>query len=399
MWDVFISVFDTAQFVPHGMCLLWRPDLLILHGGSDLLIALAYFAIPLIIIQAKKKRPDLIDPAVARMFAAFITACALSHTGALFTLWFPAYALQGIVKLMTAGVSIYTAIQLARIMPLFLSLPSREELIRKDAQIILGERKIQEAQEAQEKLSEFAHIASHDLKAPLRGISNQAKFIEMDHEDALAPQARKRLARISELCEQVETSITTLLQYSSIRTVSVPSSIDPRQAIEAVVDPMSEFLSENNASISIETDLPKLRSDPSQIEVVFRNLILNAIIYNTSNKKQIAIGHVRHANLDGQEIWDAYYVKDNGIGIAEEFQDAVFKMFKRLHSDAEFGPGTGSGLAFVKKVVGVTNGAVGFSSIIGEGSTFYVSFADQRQFEQNAAVSRSLTGAGLGHAT
>lgn len=399
MWDVLVSVFDTAQFVPHGMCLLWRPDLLILHGGSDLLIALAYFTIPLIIMQAKKRRPDLIDPSVARMFAAFITACALSHTGALLTLWFPAYALQGMVKLATAGVSIYTAIQLARIMPRFLNLPSRDELIRKDAQIIVGKRKVQEAEETQEKLSEFAHIASHDLKAPLRGISNQAKFIEMDHQDTLAPKAKERLARISALCEQVETSISTLLQYSSIRTVSASLSVDPQASIDAITDSLSEFLSERNVEISVETPLPKVLSDQAQIDIVFRNLIVNAVTYNTSARKRIAIGHTRHVKLDGQEIWDAYYVKDNGVGIADEFRDTVFKMFKRLHPDTAFGSGSGAGLAFIKRVVGVMNGAVGFSSVIGEGSTFYVSFADQRQFEQTAPGNLGLPLAGLADAT
>lgn len=399
MLDVFLSVFDTAQFVPHGMCLLWRPDLLILHGGSDLMIALAYFAIPWIILQAQKRRPDLIDPSVARMFAAFITACALSHTGALLTLWFPAYALQGVIKLMTAGVSIYTAIQLARLMPRFLSLPSREELIRKDAQIMLSERKVQEAQEAQEKLSEFAHIASHDLKAPLRGIANQARFIEIDHQDTLADAARKRLARICELCEQVERSISTLMQYSSIRTVSAASSVDVGNSIDAIANSLSEFLLENKVKISIETHLPKLQADPSQIDTVFRNLIMNGVIYNTAEKKRISIGHVRHVNLDGQEIWDAYYVKDNGIGILDEFRETVFKMFKRLHPDATFGGGTGSGLAFVKKVVGMTHGTVGFSSIIGEGSTFYVSFSDQRRFKQSSAAAVQFSEGQLGHST
>lgn len=399
MWELFKSVFDTAQFVPHGMCLLWRPDLLILHGGSDLLIALAYFAIPWIIIEAKKRRPDLIDPGVARMFAAFITACALSHTGALLTLWFPAYALQGVIKLMTAGVSIYTAIQLARIMPRFLSLPSREELVRKDAQLIVSERKVQEAQDAQEKLSEFAHIASHDLKAPLRGIANQAKFIDIDHRDSLAPKARERLARISELCEQVEVSITTLMRYSRIGSGLATVSVDLEKTIDTIVGSLSEFLSEHNATVSVETHLPNVRSDPSQIDIVFRNLIMNAIIYNKAENKQIAIGHVQHVNLDAHQIWDAYYVRDNGVGISEEFRDTVFKMFKRLHSDAEFGPGSGSGLAFVKKVVEVTNGRVGLSSTIGEGSTFYVSFADQRPSEQSAATPLPLAQAGLLPAT
>ncbi|WP_298976097.1 ATP-binding protein [uncultured Roseobacter sp.] len=377
MLDVIRSIFDSAQFVPHGMCLLWRPDLLVLHGGSDVLIALAYFTIPLLILKAQKRRPDLIDPGVVRMFAAFITACALSHTGAFLTLWYPAYALQGIVKLLTAGVSIYTALQLARLLPSFLVLPSREDMIRKDAQIMIGKKIVQESQEAQSRLSEFAHIASHDLKAPLRGISNQAQFIDQDHNDTLAPDARKRLGRIVELCEHVESLISTLMTYSSIGASSSVMSVNVRDSVGDIVGSLSEFLSLRNATVDIETDLPDLDSDPAQIDTVFRNLIMNGVVYNDEARKTIKIGYLPRAHINGRQIDEAYYVKDNGIGINEEFHDSVFKMFKRLHNEQSYGPGSGSGLTFVKKVVEISGGVVDFTSSPGAGSTFYISFAKQ----------------------
>lgn len=377
MLDLMTSLFASAQFVPHGMCLLWRPDLLALHGGSDVLIALAYFTIPWIILRARKRRPDLIDPGVARLFAAFITACALSHTGAFLSLWYPAYILQGLVKLMTAAVSIYTAVQLARLLPNFLLLPSREELVRKDAQILMGEQFLQESQEAQERLREFAHIASHDLKAPLRGIANQAHFIQQDHDDTLPADARKRLGRIVELCEHVDLLISTLLKYSSIGLQRPQTSVNITHQIQQITGSLSEFLKTHNASVEIETELPDSKVDAAQIDTVFRNLITNGVQYNQQDNPVIKIGYVPHVVVNDQPMRAAYYVKDNGIGIDRAFHASVFKMFKRLNGDAFPGQGSGSGLAFVKKVVELTGGTIGLVSAPGHGSTFYFSFATQ----------------------
>ncbi len=384
MIDLIRSIFDSAQFVPHGMCLLWRPDLLALHGGSDMLIALAYFTIPWIIVRAQKRRPDLIDPAVARLFAAFITACALSHTGAFLTLWYPAYGVQGVVKLLTAMVSIYTAFQLVRLLPKFLLLPSRDELVRKDAQILMGEQFLKDAKETQSRLSEFAHIASHDLKAPLRGISNQAHFIEQDHNETLPMDARKRLGRIVELCDHVETLISTLLKYSSVGTQTARNPVDVEACVDQTVASLSEFLDRHNAVVEVETALPDLEADPAQVDLVFRNLITNGVSYNDQARRMISVGHVPYVVVNGQRIHDAFYVEDNGIGVAVEFHLAVFKMFKRLHNGDTYCAGSGSGLAFVKKVVELNGGMIDLVSTPGEGTTFYFSFANQREWANDS---------------
>ena len=129
-----------AEFIPHAVCLLWRPDLLFLHGGSDLMIAVAYFTIPAVILKAVRARPDLMNKQVAALFAAFILACGLSHVAGLVTLWLPLYGFQGLIKLTTALVSIYTAYMIVRLLPGFLSLPSKQELAQKEAALIVEAR-------------------------------------------------------------------------------------------------------------------------------------------------------------------------------------------------------------------------------------------------------------------
>lgn len=123
-------VFGAASFVPHGVCLAWRPDLIALHAISDTLIALAYFMIPASIITFIRRRNDL-QPAhvrLAGLFFAFILACGVTHVMGLITLWYPAYGLEGLLKLGTAVVSMATAVMLWPLMPALLAIPSQADL-------------------------------------------------------------------------------------------------------------------------------------------------------------------------------------------------------------------------------------------------------------------------------
>lgn len=374
MLEYVLELFSSAQFVPHAVCLLWRPDLLIMHGLSDFLICAAYLTIPVVIIKAVGRRPDLLDAKVARLFAAFITACALSHLTGLLTLWVPAYGFQGVVKMLTAGVSIFTAYQLARLLPDFMTMPSRGEMVDKEAQIVIEQRKTEDAEEARDKMTEFAYIASHDLKAPMRGIANQARFLLEDHGDALEPDAKRRLDRMQELCGQVDGLISTLLKYSRLGRSEAREEVDPSVIVEEIVDSISETLTERNATIVVETPLPKLSADPSNLSTILRNLIVNGLTYNEADEPRISIGFEEQVTVGGIRMYDAYYVRDNGIGIDAEFHDDVFRMFKRLHHRDAYGDGSGAGLSFVKKVIESNDGVIKLSSQPGQGSTFYFSF-------------------------
>ena len=113
-----------ASFVPHGFCLLWRPDLVAMHVGADAVIATSYLTIPVGIAVFVRRRHDLLYKKIFWLFAAFIVFCGMSHIFDILTLWWPAYKAQGLVKFATALVSAATAIQIWPIIPQALALPS-----------------------------------------------------------------------------------------------------------------------------------------------------------------------------------------------------------------------------------------------------------------------------------
>lgn len=132
MTDLLHYLFGAASFMPHGYCLLWRPDLVAMHAISDGLIALAYIAIPTMMLIFLRKRPDIQGNSrkIGYLFVAFILACAVTHLTALLTLWWPAYGAQGLVKAMTAIVSLMTALVVWQLLPKLLAIPSLQDLER-----------------------------------------------------------------------------------------------------------------------------------------------------------------------------------------------------------------------------------------------------------------------------
>jgi PAS domain S-box-containing protein len=122
--------FDPPGLTPHGFCLTWDPGLIWLHAGSDALIALAYFSIPLTLIRLVQARGDAKYRWVAWLFASFILACGSTHAMSILTLWVPAYRAEGALKLLTAVLSVGTALALRPLVPVVLALPSRSQMER-----------------------------------------------------------------------------------------------------------------------------------------------------------------------------------------------------------------------------------------------------------------------------
>jgi PAS domain S-box-containing protein len=127
MTEFLRNIFN-ADFIPHGHCYLWRPDVLWLHVLSDTLIALAYYSIPVALVYFVRRRRDLAFDKIFFLFAAFIFACGTTHLLEVWTVWIPVYRLAGVAKALTALVSVITAVALWRLIPLALALPSPELL-------------------------------------------------------------------------------------------------------------------------------------------------------------------------------------------------------------------------------------------------------------------------------
>lgn len=235
-----------------------------------------------------------------------------------------------------------------------------------------------------QELDDFAYIASHDLKEPLRGIHNYAGFLIEDHGDRLGDDGRAKLETVKRLAQRLEGLINSLLTFSRVGRVELAvQETDLNQILAEVLDSLAITLKEKGVEVRIPKRLPSLRCDQVRIAEVFRNLITNAIKYNDKPTKWVEIG----ACADGEPVGSgkfrpgeaAFYVRDNGIGIQEKHLETVFQIFKRLHSRDRYGEGTGAGLTIVKKIVERHGGRIWVNSKTGEGSTFYFTLACKDQ--------------------
>lgn len=143
------ALLGTDNYIPHGFCLLWQPGLLLLHGVSDSVIALSYYSIPAALGYFAFKRTDLPFQGIFVLFVVFILACGTTHLLGAVTLWEPIYRLDGLVKALTALVSLPTAVALWWLMPTALALPSQEELATANRRL---SREIEERRRVEEEL-------------------------------------------------------------------------------------------------------------------------------------------------------------------------------------------------------------------------------------------------------
>ncbi len=219
-------------------------------------------------------------------------------------------------------------------------------------------------------LNSFAYLAAHDLKEPIRGISNYSTFIQEDHADALPPEALRRLETISALASRCEILLDALNRYSSLGRMEIQrTEASLNLLLDQALENLGELIRIEQVEIRRPYPLPTIACDPVLVREVFANLVANAIRYNTSERKWVEIGIRAEPEEDtGQPV---YYVRDNGIGIREKHHDSIFHMFRRLHAMGEYGSGTGAGLAIVRSIIERHDGRVWVESTYGRGSTFF----------------------------
>lgn len=149
--------FFFGNFMAHGYCFLWKPELVWLHAGSDFLIALAYYSIPLLLLYFVRQRQDVPFQGIFLLFSAFILSCGTGHLLEILTLWYPVYWLSGLMKAITAIVSLYTASELVPLIPKALALPSPAQL---EAANLALEQEIAEHKQTVEALKTSQHRLS-----------------------------------------------------------------------------------------------------------------------------------------------------------------------------------------------------------------------------------------------
>jgi PAS domain S-box-containing protein len=232
---------------------------------------------------------------------------------------------------------------------------------------------IDQLRRSNEDLDEFAYVASHDLKEPLRGIHNYAHFLLEDYGDKLDPEGTGRLETLSRLAERLTAMIDALLEFSRLRRAELGMTrTDLHAVVCEVIESLQITLRERSAEMRLPERLPTIVCSGVLVAEIFRNLIENAIKYNEKPECWIEIGvRPEAASPSGRRGPPVFYVRDNGIGIRERHFESAFRILKRLNGRDRFRGGTGMGLTIVKKIVERHGGRVWIESTFGEGSTFF----------------------------
>ena len=213
-------------------------------------------------------------------------------------------------------------------------------------------------------LDDFTYIASHDLKEPLRGISGYCEILLEDYEDRLDADGVRRLEALTGMCDRLARQIDNLLTYYRVGRTGMPDTEVDLNAVAAdQLDTLRATIDQRGATVEIAGQLPTAKADPTLVGMILANLISNGLKYNENKAPRVEIGAVA-----GQP--STIYVRDNGIGIEPKHHEAIFTLFRRLHSRKKY-EGTGAGLTIVRKIVQSHGGRIWVESEPGRGSTFF----------------------------
>jgi light-regulated signal transduction histidine kinase (bacteriophytochrome) len=221
-----------------------------------------------------------------------------------------------------------------------------------------------ELSRSNQELEHFAHVASHDLREPLRMITSFLQLLEKRYKDQLDQNANEFIGFAVDGAKRLNNMIKDLLEYSQVMKKERefnPVKLD--KVLEETLINLVVQTEENNVTITYDP-LPNIMGDEKLLVYLFQNLIGNAIKYRSQETPQIHISAIK------QKDHFLLSVKDNGIGIDSEHLNRIFTIFQRLHGNEEY-EGTGIGLAIAQKIVHLHGGRIWAESELGKGSTFY----------------------------
>lgn len=247
-----------------------------------------------------------------------------------------------------------------------------EKTIR-EANITL-ERKVQqrtaELERKNKELEQFAYVASHDLQEPLQTTSGFVQLLRKKYHGRLDPAADQYIEYVVQASGRMKTLIKDLLDYSRIGRGNESRPVDCNVIVQEVLADLQNVIAENGVYIRTGTMPILYNAYPTELKSLFQNLVSNSIKF-----RKPGITPVVH--IDAQQIngfWQ-FSVKDNGIGIEDQYLERIFVIFQRLHNRSTY-DGSGIGLAHCKKIAELHGGKIWVQSEPGVGSTFYFTIAD-----------------------
>ena len=370
---------------PHGICLLWRPELIWTNLGADAVIGIAYYSIPLVLAYFACKRDDFSLGWVIWCFVAFILACGTTHFMSIWTLWVPDYGLEALVKAVTAIFSVATAILLWALLPRLLQLPSPHQLqqanealalhlLERDAALAALRKEVKERQLVEDMLRQAQKMeavgrltggVAHDFNNLLTAILVSLDRAVRQNKTA-DPKLKKPLQTAITAAEKAAALTDQMLAFARKQPLK-PGIVDVNKLVSDLA-PLLKNAVGDHATLVLDLDrqLANVNVDRNQLEQALLNLVINACDA-MPNKGEITITTraidmgTGAESIPGAEL----EVADSGSGMSKEVQDRAFDPF---FTTKAVGKGTGLGLSQVYGFVQQSNGIVQLASNLGYGT-------------------------------
>ena len=354
-----------------------------------MLIWLAYVSIPVTLVWFTRRRPDIPFPWVFWMFGAFIIGCGTTHLMEVITSFTPVYRLSGVIKLLTAAVSLATAAALVPLVPKALSLRSPRELEleidqRRRAEEALAKQAASLCEQADmlkranSAKDRFLASMSHELRTPLNAIIGFTGTLLMRLPGPLTADQEKQLTTVQANAKHLLSLINDLLDLAKIESGKVELRLEP-VALQAVVREVAGTLQPlaEAKGLRLETAVAKpdvvLPSDARVLNQILINLVNNAIKFTDRGSVRIELDQ----RQDGGRLLPEIRVVDTGIGIRPEDQTQLFQAFRRVdNSSRHRQEGTGLGLNLSQKLAELLGGTITVQSEYGKGSTFTLAWVE-----------------------
>lgn len=389
MFQYLQQLWETNSLSPHGICLLWRPDLIWTHVGADAVIGLAYYSIPIALAYFVSHRNDIQFGWIFWAFALFILACGTTHFFSIYTLWVPDYGTEALIKIITAALSIVTAVAVWVLLPKALAIPSTEELRRLNEELIqqISERNAALAALETEKIERLKTEAmlrqsqkmeavgqltggiAHDFNNLLTVIVGHLERLEREFRDN--PAAYRSIKGAIDGATRGAALTQKLLAFGR-RQPLTPMRLNANLLIDSIGDLIRRTVGEHvTVDVSLDPALWPVEVDSNQLENALLNLAVNARdAMPDGGTLTIQSRNCSDPVVENGEKYPGQFamitVKDDGIGMTPEVLGRAFEPFFTTKS---VGEGTGLGLSQVYGFVKQSSGHIHMESKAGTPGT------------------------------
>ena len=409
------QLWETNSLSPHGICLLWRPELIWTHVSADAVIGIAYYSIPIALAYFVSHRNDIEFGWIFWAFALFILACGTTHFFSIYTLWVPDYGTEALIKVITAALSILTAVAVWPLLPKALAIPSTEALRRLNEELIrqIAERNaalaaLQAEKNERLKTEDMLRQAQKmeavgQLTGGIAHDFNNLLTVVVGHLERLETQFRDNPAVYRSIKGAMDgasrgAALTQKLLAFGRRQPLAPMRLNANLLINSMGDLVRRAVGEQvTVDLKLDQGLWPIEVDPNQLENVLLNLAVNArdAMPNGGRLTIQSRNCTDPALEDGETLKGQFTlltVSDDGTGMIPEVLSHVFEPFFTTKGAGE---GTGLGLSQVYGFVKQSNGHVDIQSAPGRGTTIRI-YLPRAQAQTRADAERNEAASSLG---